>query len=176
MVWRVILSNEGLVNYILERIGLGDLTMMWLANKYTPIFMVALVQVWQWTGFNMVFYLAALHAVPEEQIDAARIDGASWFQTVKNVITPYITPVVTIVVIINIISSFRVFDLVYVMTKGGPGRASEVISTYIVWMGFGSDSPNLFGYASTMSMYLILITAFFVFARIRLTRRAEEEM
>ena len=113
---------------------------------------------------------------PQDLVDASKIDGASWFQTVKNVVTPIITPVITIVIILNIIGGFRVFDLVYIMTSGGPARASEVISTYIVWNAFSSTSAGYYGYASALSMYLIFITAIFVYLRVRLTRRSEEEI
>ena len=176
LIWKIILSKDGLLNIILTNIGLEQFTMLWLANKVTPIFMVGLVHAWQWTGYNMIFYLAGLQTVPQDLVDASKIDGASWFQTVKNVVTPIITPVITIVIILNIIGGFRVFDLVYIMTSGGPARASEVISTYIVWNAFSSTSAGYYGYASALSMYLIFITAIFVYLRVRLTRRSEEEI
>ena len=175
LVWKIILSKEGLLNLILEKIGLEALTMSWLGNKVTPIIMIALVQVWQQTGFNMIFYLAGLQDVPQDLVDASKIDGASWFQTVTKVITPYITPIITVVIILNLIGGFRVFDLVYALTKGGPVHSSEVISSYIVFNAFGVKTEGLYGYASTLSVYLVLITAFFAFLRIRMMRRSEEE-
>ena len=80
------------------------------------------------------------------------------------------------VIILNIIGGFRVFDLVYVMTSGGPARASEVISTYIVWNAFSSTSAGYYGYASALSICLIIITSIFVYIRLRMTRKAEEDV
>ena len=104
LVWKLIFAKAGLINQILTSIGLEQLAIPWLSNKVTPIYCVAIVQIWQWTGFNMIFYLAGLQSMPEELIDAAKIDGASWLQIVTKIVTPIMAPVVTIIIILfNII-------------------------------------------------------------------------
>ena len=174
LVWKLIFAKAGLINQILTSIGLEQLAIPWLSNKVTPIYCVAIVQIWQWTGFNMIFYLAGLQSMPEELIDAAKIDGASWLQIVTKIVTPIMAPVVTIIIILNLISGFKVFDLVYIMTRGGPVKASEVIAHYIYWNAFGTSSFGHYGYSSALSIYLILVISIFVYFRMKQMRKSEE--
>lgn len=167
LVWRLLLDyDSGLVNQILGGLGLGFLKTVWLGNIVTPRIIIPLVNVWQWTGMSMVFYFAGLQTIPEELVEAAKIDGASWFSIVKNILLPMLRPVTTVIVILSLIGGFKVFDIVFVMTGGGPAHSSEVISTYMYWQSFSFNGPSAMGYASTIALSLTIIV--FIISYIRL--------
>ena len=170
LIWRIILNNEGLLNQILELFKLGMLKTNWLGNLVTPIFMVVLVNVWQYTGFSMVLFHAGLQNVPDELIEAAKIDGANTFLIIRKIIFPLLTPIITIILVLSIIGGFKVFDVVYALTRGGPAHYSEVISTYMVFEAFSFTGPSDMGYASSIAVFLTLIIFIFSYLRIRFTR------
>jgi len=170
LIWKIILSNDGLLNLILEKIGLGFLAINWLGNLTTPIFMVVLVNIWQYTGYNMILFHAGLQNVPDELIEAAKIDGANVFQIIRKIILPLLTPVITIILVLSIIGGFKVFDLVYALTKGGPAHASETISTYMIYEAFSFKGPSDMGYASSIAIFLTIIIFIFSYLRVRFTK------
>jgi len=175
LIWRIILSKEGMINEILGKIGLEALQTTWLGNTVTPIFMVILVNVWQNTGYNMVLFHAGLQTVPDELIEAAKIDGANIFQVIRRVIFPLLTPVITVILVLSIIGGFKVFDIVYALTRGGPANLSEVISTYMFYTAFAVKGPGDYGYASSISIFLTIIIFVLSYLRIRFTREEAGE-
>lgn len=116
--------------------------------------MVVFVGVWRWLGFNMVIILAGLNAIPESLYEAAEIDGAGKIRQFFSITLPLLAPTMSFTIITNLISSFQVFDQVYVMTKGGPMFSTEVLVYYIYYRGF-----NVFemGYSSAMAFILFCI-------------------
>lgn len=128
-VWQIMIYSPvtGVVG-LLQRTGL-DLGNP-LAETSSALYGIAVVDLWHWWGFLCVIFFAALRQVPAEQIEAARVEGATFFQTIRYVLLPGIRPTITLMMIMTVIWSFLVFDFVYILTQGGPAFSSEVLSTY----------------------------------------------
>lgn len=157
LVWGIIYNPLiGPLNRLLRAIGLGSLAIGWLGDRYaaTPAIMVA--GAWTFFGFCAVIFLQGLRTLDREQIEAATIDGAGPFHRFRKIIVPALTDQVTLLVVMSIIGSFKVFDIVYVMTKGGPDHASEVIATYMYWQSFMNGS---LGYGAALAVMLTAVVA-----------------
>lgn len=127
-VWQgMIYSPVSGVNGMLQRMGFPTLDP--LTQPSTALYGIATVDLWHWWGFLCVIFFAALRQVPQEQIEAARIEGASFWQMMRYVLLPGIRPTITLMMIMTVIWSFLVFDFVYILTQGGPAFSSEVLST-----------------------------------------------
>ena len=127
----------------------------WLGAPELALLSVALVNIWQWTGFSMLLCLAALQDIPRDLREAAAIDGASYWASARYILLPLLTPATTTLLILGLIGSLQTFTLVFVMTRGGPGNASHVLGTYIYQKTFIEGN---FGYGSALSVVLLLIT------------------
>lgn len=173
LVWRRIFMGDGLLNIIWQNFYPMSEGFLYLGNRITPIFVVIFVNIWQWSGYNMVLYYAGLQGVENDLVEAAKIDGASWIQTIKNVVIPQLYKTISLCIILNIIGSFKVFDLVYVITGGGPARSSEVLATQIYYESFSMFGPNRMGYASALAVVLTIIVVIFAVLRIRVDRKFE---
>lgn len=123
--------TDGAVNTILEGIGLGGLAQSWLGQDSTAIWAVMVPAVWVRTGFPMLLYLAGLQNIPDEQYEAASMDGASRWQQFLHITLPSLRDTHYIVLALSLIESFKVFDLVYAMTYGGPGYSTQVMGTWM---------------------------------------------
>lgn len=153
LTWRLLLNYEfGLVNYYLGVIGAGPFE--WLSKPAVAFSAVILVDVWNTTSFVALLLLAGLQALPEEPFEAARIDGASAWQSFTNITLPLLRQTILVVLLWRMIDTFRIFDVIYLLTAGGPARATETVSIYVYRYGF--QSFNL-GYASAASYIMILI-------------------
>lgn len=113
---------------LLQRFGLDAANP--LTQTSSALYGIAVVDLWHWWGFLCVIFFAALRQVPAEQIEAARVEGASFWQTIRYVLLPGIRPTITLMMIMTVIWSFLVFDFVYILTQGGPAYSSEVLSTF----------------------------------------------
>ncbi|MBD8556020.1 sugar ABC transporter permease [Rhizobium sp. CFBP 8762] len=128
-VWQgMIYSPVTGVTGLLQRYGMDIANP--LTETSTALYGIAVVDLWHWWGFLCVIFFAALRQVPSEQIEAARVEGASFFQTMRYVLLPGIMPTITLMMIMTVIWSFLVFDFVYILTQGGPAYSSEVLSTF----------------------------------------------
>lgn len=154
IIWRWIFSRTGLLNAVLIGVGIFDKPYSWLL--YAPLNTLAMVvaATWQITGINMVLFLMGLQNIPTEVIEAAKIDGASEWKTFLRVILPLLRPIVTLVVIMNIIGSFKVFDIIWTMTSGGPARSSETLAVSMYNESFGLFRM---GYGAAIAFVLSLI-------------------
>ncbi len=173
LVWRRIFMGDGLLNMIITSVNPALDGVQWLGNTVTPIFVIIFINVWQWTGYNMVLYYAGLQGVNEELIDSAKIDGASWRQTVVRIVVPQLYKTISLAIILNIIGGFKVFDLVYVMTGGGPAHSSEVVTTYIYFQSFAAFGTNRMGYSSALAVVLTFIVLVFAIIRIKIESKVE---
>ena len=126
----------------------------WLSSTNTAMISVIMVYVWQVAGYYMVMFLAGLQTIPDSLYESADIDGANNFRKLFNITIPMLSPTFFLVIIIFIINSFKVFTLIYVMTDGGPGRATSVLVFYVYQQAF---ERSRFGYASAMSLILFVI-------------------
>jgi len=165
IVWRWIYNADwGVLNTVLRAVGLSTLTTDWLGTLGTVLPSLIFVTTWMWTGFNFVILLAALHSLPTETIDAARIDGASNTQALWYVMIPMLRVTIVNLLILCFIGKMKLFDLVWVMTRGGPMWASETVSTYVIKRAFNWYTLDL-GYPSAMAalwfLVIFVLTALF---------------
>jgi multiple sugar transport system permease protein len=129
LTWRFMFEpTTGVINWILAQLGLP--TSLWLSGTRMALPGIMIADTWQWTPFVAMILLAALRAIPPEIIEAARIDRLSLAQMLHRIIVPMLWPVLVVVVLIRLVDSIRIFDLVYVMTRGGPGTSTLVASVY----------------------------------------------
>ena len=174
ILWQTIYSPVfGIVNPLLEKLGLGMLATDWLGNTRTAVFSVIAVSQWQYFGYTMVLFLVAMQSVPAELYESAIIDGANSFQRFIHITIPNIREIILVNCMITIIGAFQVFDEIYIMTGGGPGRSSEVLGTYLFRTGFRNDEM---GYASAIATMVFFVTFVFSVIQMRIsgTGRREE--
>jgi multiple sugar transport system permease protein len=165
-VWMWIYNpNVGLGNMVLGFFGLGPVR--WLADTTTALPSIMIVGIWQGLGAKIVIYLAALQSVRRELVEAARVDGAGSWQAFRNVTWPALRPVQFFVLVTSIISSFQVFDLVYVMTRGGPADSTVVLTYDIYHNAFHSLR---LGYASAETMMAFVLIGTFIFIGLKVQR------
>lgn len=145
--------SNGLINIFLEKLGVVN-TPEWLANTDLVLFAIFLPILWQYAGFYILIYYAALKGVPKEIEEAATIDGATGWQIAFRIKVPLIVEVMKVTLVLAMVGSLKYFDLIYVMTGGGPNGASEVMASYMYRIAFKSFD---FGYASAVSFFLLLI-------------------
>ncbi|WP_222871983.1 carbohydrate ABC transporter permease [Nonomuraea sp. PA05] len=163
LVWSWIFDpRDGALNRALGLVGVTGPD--WLSDPAWALPAVALVSVWQYTGYNMLFFLAGLQGIPKELHDAAAIDGATPAQRFWRVTLPLLNPTMFFVTVTNLIGAFQVFDTVYAMTNGGPGRSTEVLNFRIFETAFKQFD---FGYAATLSTLLFSIIFLVTVAQVR---------
>ncbi|AKG03786.1 lactose ABC transporter permease [Salimicrobium jeotgali] len=158
IAWDWVYKENGLLNYLLDILGVISEPIGWLTSTNTAIFAVMVVTVWKGLGYYMIIYLAGLQSIPEDLYEAAEIDGANWWQKITKVTIPMLLPFVLIVSIMSSIAAMKVFEEIYVMTGGGPLHSSETLVFYIYQQAF--DNLNM-GYASAAGVILFLITLVF---------------
>ncbi len=156
LLWQLIYNpNIGIVNAGLKAIGLERFAYDWLGSGKTAIYAIIAVSQWQYTGYIMLLFLIAIQEIPPDLYEAAMIDGANRIQVFFNVTVPQVKEMILVCTTITIIGAFKVFDEVYVMTAGGPGRASEVLATYMYRSAFRNDEM---GYAAAIAFIIFVIT------------------
>ncbi len=151
---------SGLINEAFRAVGLDALAKGWLSDKDLVMWAIIAVGIWRQVGYVMVLYLAGLQSVDPGLVDASKVDGCNAWQTFRHVIFPLLGPVTVIVVVISIIDSLRAFDLVSVMTRGGPYNSSSVLANFMYIEAFNNYKM---GYAAAISVILFLISLVFIF-------------
>ncbi|WP_367948574.1 carbohydrate ABC transporter permease [Rathayibacter sp. VKM Ac-2857] len=165
LVFRTIFANDGFVNDVLMGIGLMDSPINWLGNPDTGRFVIILGLLWRWTGYNMVFYLAALQNVDYSSIEAARMDGASALQTFWHVTIPQLKPIILLTAIMSTNGTLQLFDESWALTRGGPAYTTMSMSHYLYEVSF-LKNPN-FGYASALSYVILILVAVLAFVQLK---------
>lgn len=154
ILWRMIYNPDvGLLNSLLRALGLDALTQAWLANLDIVLWAVSAPIIWQFIGYHMLIMYAAVKSIPEDIIDAARIDGAGPIGTALRIKIPLMKPILKVNVTFAIIGALKIFDMVYIMTRGGPLNASEVPATLMVSTIFLRQN---YGTGSAMAMIIVL--------------------
>jgi len=161
---------HGILNEFLKLIGLGSLARGWIIDPGLVMGSSVAIEVWKAAGFNMVIFLAGLQSVPAEMYEACDIDGGNAWRQFVNVTLPFILPSIVINMLLNIISGLKVFDVIFALTNGGPGRSSEVISITI----FNEFSYGNYGYATALSTLLFLALSLISISVIRFYMRKGE--
>ncbi len=169
VVWSWIFDPiRGWLNKFLEVVGLGAFQTGWLGNPSTALYAVIATAVWATTGFVFVILLSALRNVDTDLVDAARLDGANAAQRLQHIVLPQIMPVFLMVTTITLIGGFSVFDIVFVMTGGGPAGATDVLGTYAYSSAF---QLNRISYGTTLALLITVLAIPFTIALNRLQRR-----
>jgi raffinose/stachyose/melibiose transport system permease protein len=158
VIFSLMLQPGGLTDQSLEGLGLGALTADWLGDSDLVLYTVFVVVSWKYFGFHMILYVAGLQQIPRELEEAAAIDGARPFQIFRHVTLPLLGPTIRISAFLSIIGAMQVFDLVWVLTGGGPVNASNTMAVYMIDWGFKRFQ---FGYASAVAVILLVISLVF---------------
>lgn len=168
LVWGAIFAPQlGPINNVLRSLGIEN-PPGWHTATNTALITIMIVRIWQAVGFFSIIYLAGLQGIPEELYEAAIIDGTNNWQRFFHITFPMLTPTTFFIVIISILASFKVWDLVYVMTSGGPGYSTNVLVYVITLFGFGL---NQYGLAAAVSVILFLIIASLTIFQYRVQNR-----
>ena len=168
IMWSRMLDAFGVVNKIMQALHLTALPILFLGSKDLALYTIIIATIWQYTGYDMLLYYAGLQGVPNELLEAARIDGASGFRVVRSVIIPVLSPVAAVTTLLNIIGGYKIFDVVYVMTRGGPNHHTEVFATYLFLQAFRF---NDMGAASVIAIVIVLLSLIASVVRMRISRQ-----
>lgn len=173
-VWAIIFNyNFGVINQLLDRIGLESLKVDWLGSPKYALLAIIITTVWKGAGYYMIIYLAGLQGIPPELHEAAAIDGANRWQQFRHVTFPLLAGAMTVCIMLSMISALKIFDQIAVMTDGGPGFATETL-TYIVYkVGFGELRQ---GYGTALSLVLFVLILVVSLIQIKLLRKREVQM
>ena len=162
----------GLVNLVLGWLGLESLQQSWLGDPATALWAVVVTHLWKWLGFNMIIFLAALHALPEEVLGAAELDNCGWFAKLVYIISPMLRPTLVNLLVLSFIGKMMMFDLVWIMTGGGPLWSTETVSTYVYKRAFNWNTFDL-GYPSAIAVLWFFMILLFVTLMTRLLRQRD---
>ncbi len=164
-LWGLFLNPVfGVVNKTLTAAGLGWLAIPWLGDPRTALISLTLINAWRWLGFPIVVFLAGINAVPDDYLEAARIDGASEWMITRRIVFPLLAPAVTIIVLLTFIGTFNWFELPYVVQgiSGPPNRATDILGLLFYRTAFGEVDTGLqdigVGSAVAVLMFLLLVT------------------
>jgi len=168
---KILEPNDGDLRNVLDALGLGGLNHAWLADPKTALIAVALVNVWLWIGFAMSVYQSALTTVPRELLEAARIDGARSYQVVTQVLLPFLRPTHWALLTLSVIGTLKTFDIVYVLTGGGPSGSTELPTTLLFRVGFGEYQQ---GRAAALGTVIFLVALVLTVIQLRVARKEAE--
>ncbi len=163
--------DGGAANDILHVLGRAPLD--WLSNGSAAVWIITLVNTYQYMGISMVIYLAGLQAIPKEYLEAAALDGASGWSRFRQVTVPLLMPAITISVVYNVIGGLKLFDVIIAMTNGGPGNASQSLSTMMYNLYFAREDA---GYAAALGNVMFLIITVVGLGLLRYLRRREVQL
>ena len=168
-IWKLMYNPDfGIINQALATMGLAGRD--WLGDPALAFASVVVVDIWHWTPFVFLLLLAALESLPGELFEAARVDGATAWQELRHVILPLMLPAIVVTLVFRLIVSFKVFDEIYLLTGGGPGTATEVLSFTVYRRFFTEDRV---GYGSAISIFAIFIVTLMVVAALAASRRSQ---
>lgn len=168
LIWRYIYDPQfGILNYFLGK-AFGIKNIAWLADARFALPSVILVDIWQMTPFTILILYAAMMNINEDWLEAAQVDGAGFFKTVQKIVIPSVVPMTGFVLLMRSMDLLKIFDTVYVLTRGGPGYATETLAMYTYKVGF---SQYDMGYAMALSIVTLIIVLLMSGAYIRRTSR-----
>jgi len=168
ILWKLVYDPSiGILNQMLMVMGLPVPKQGWLGDPNLAIFAILAAACWQYTGFVMVILLAGMQSIPDSLYEAAHLDGANQTQILARITIPMIRNVIIVAILITMIGAFKVFDIVYVLTRGGPANASQVLGTYIYYSAF---TINRAGYASAIAVVLLIIAVSLGVLQLRYSR------
>jgi len=170
LIFKSILNPAtGLLNTSIRGAGLDFMAQRWLTDPSLALSSVIGVDVWRGVGYIMVILIAGLQAIPKDYYEAAAIDGASGWKSFINITLPLLMPVLAVTTVLNLLYGLKVFDIVYVLTNGGPGRVTDTVYTAV----FQDFSKGRYGVATALSSLLFVIMVILGYFTIRLMHREE---
>ena len=172
-IWRSILTQNGLLNSFLQTIGLADQPISWIGTPDLALISVCAVVSWMTIAFATVVYVGSLQAVPGELYEAARMDGANAVGRFRFVTLPMIAPGMTISIVLCLITTFKLYDVIAVLTGGGPANSTQTTAYYLITVAF---TTNRFGYASAIAIFLLVSTTVVAYSLTGLLRRREADL
>jgi raffinose/stachyose/melibiose transport system permease protein len=170
VMWSLLLQPGGFTDQVFKAFGLGWLIQLWLANTHVVLYTNFVVLTWQYLGFGIVLLLAGLQGIPNELKEAAAIDGATSREITRRITLPLLGPTIRIWVFITVIGSLQVFDIIWLMTQGGPAGASDSMATYMYRTGFQNQA---FGYGTAVSIIMFVFCLVFCLAYQRFALRRD---
>ncbi|MFD8281654.1 carbohydrate ABC transporter permease [Streptomyces solisilvae] len=173
LLWTFLLKSDGAVNQTLGAVGLGGWQQEWLLHWPLNTFVMIVATTWQATGASLILFLIGLQTIPADTIEAARLDGAQGLQLFLRVIVPQLRPMTVVVVGMSIVNSLKTFDIVWLLTQGGPGTASETLALTMYRQTF---TLNRYGYGAAVSVVLtvVVIAASWLYLRQQVRQRSGE--
>nr|WP_159888258.1 sugar ABC transporter permease [Paenibacillus puerhi] len=160
MVWQYMYHPQiGILNFLLDKLGLSAWKLQWLSDPAIAIFSLTPPLIWSFVGLYLILFISALQNIPGEIHDAAKIDGVDGFRKLVSITLPMIWGTLQVAIVLCISGSLKSFDLVYVMTKGGPAHATELLATYMYNSTFSSYR---YGFGSAISTSIVLISLLFI--------------
>lgn len=176
ILWMWIFNYDwGVVNVVLRAVGLDGLAASWLGDPNLALGAVIVTHAWKWAGFNMVVCLAAIHSLPREVLEASELDNCGWGAKLRYVIIPMLRPTLLSLYILAFIGKMKIFDLVWIMTQGGPLWATETVSTYVYKRAFNWNTFDL-GYPSAIATvwFVVVCAAVLILNRVLGSRERME--
>ncbi|OUM94446.1 MAG: lactose ABC transporter permease [Thermobacillus sp. ZCTH02-B1] len=164
IIFSLMLAGDGLVNQLLEAVGLKAVP--WLSHPVWAKAAIILALTWRWTGYNMMIYLAGMQNIPDSLYEAASIDGAGKIRQFFTITIPQLRPIILLTAILSTIGTLQLFDEPYTLTRGGPSDATLTIGMYLYQTGFRYFD---FGYASTLAYVIVVLIAVLSFVQFRIT-------
>lgn len=171
IIFRSLFATDGFINSILVKIGVLDQAFNFLSNATAAKAIIILALIWRWTGYNMVFYLAGLQNIDYSVYEAAKIDGATPFQTFTRITVPLLKPTILMTAIMSTNGTLQLFDESVNLTFGGPGTSTMTMSHYIYNQAF-MGVPN-FGYTSAMAFVILIMVAILAFVQLKVGEKDE---
>lgn len=172
-IWKYMYTPEsGVINSLLQVMGADGLAQDWLGNPKLALASVMIVPLWQWGGNVMIVYLAGLMNIPGEYADSARIDGATYLQKLRHITFPLLRPAFIFNIIISTIGSFKTFDFIFILTYGGPGFTTEVLTLQVYKYTLYTAK---FGYGSALAVMLTIMIVIFSIVELKILTRREEK-
>ncbi len=165
-------SQRGTVNQLLDFLHLSSLKFEWLGRRWPAVFTINLAEIWRSLGYAIVITLAGLQSIPTHYLEAARIDGASAWQDFWNITLPLTLPVVNVNILFSLIYGLKMFDLVYILTTGGPGHDTETFGTLII----NEMANGRFAHSTAINLIFTIFLVIVAVIYQRVTRRLEEEI
>ena len=169
LAWALILQPHGPFDAVMEAIGLGGLRQLWLADPGMALWTLFGVLTWKYLGLAIILFLAGLQGVPEELTEAASIDGANWWQIQWRITVPLLGPTIRIWAFLSIIGSLQLFDMVWILTGGGPLNSTTTMASYMVLYGLNRSQVG-FGSAVAVVLFFISLTVALLYQRFALRR------
>lgn len=173
VLFKIMLAPDGIVNKILLALHIISEPTNWLGDPFWAKVVIIFALVWRWTGYNMIFYLAAMQNIPSEVYEAATVDGASKVKQFFSITIPLMKPIIIFTSITSTIGTLQLFDEPMVLTKGGPGDATITLSQ-LVYKNLFVYSPNQ-GYASTIAVFIVVVAVLLALLQFRVSKEDTDE-